>query len=85
MAIGGSINFVGLVIPHGLRPFVGVAHRRLIPAAVLLGGAFLVVCDVMCRALPAENEIPLGVVTGVIGAPIFLVLLVRRNREMARD
>ena len=81
VAIGGNIGFVGLVIPHALRPFTGVSHRRLIPAAALLGGIFLVACDVLTRALPTTSEIPLGVITGLIGAPVFLILLLRSRKE----
>jgi iron complex transport system permease protein len=80
VAVGGSIGFVGLVIPHVLRPFIGAMHRRLIPAAGLLGGTFVVASDVLCRALPAKSELPLGVVTGLIGAPVFLFLLIRTRR-----
>lgn len=80
VAIGGNVGFVGLVVPHGLRPFTGVAHRGLIPAAALGGGAFLVACDVLTRAIESQSEIPLGVVTGLLGAPLFLWLLVRGRR-----
>jgi iron complex transport system permease protein len=83
VSIGGSIGFVGLVVPHALRPFVGVAHRRLVPAAVLLGGSFLVLCDALSRSVPARTELPLGVITGLIGAPAFLWLLLRTRREVA--
>lgn len=82
-SIGGSVAFVGLIEPHVLRPFVGVTHRRLIPAAALLGAAFLVACDVIARMIPARSEVPLGVITGLIGAPVFLILLVRTRRELA--
>ena len=73
--------FVGLIVPHVLRPIVGVRHRRLIPAAALLGGTFLVCCDLITRVVPSRSEIPLGVVTGIVGAPIFLYLLARSYRE----
>lgn len=82
IAVGGNVAFVGLVVPHALRPMVGVAHRRLIPAAALLGGAFLVICDVIARAVPSRTELPLGVVTGLLGAPVFLYLLARYYREV---
>lgn len=81
ISVGGNVGFVGLIVPHALRPFVGVLHRRLLPAAAIAGGAFLVACDVLTRALPGRAEIPLGVVTGLIGAPVFLVLLARTQRE----
>jgi iron complex transport system permease protein len=68
-------------VPHVLRPMVGVRHRRLLPAAALLGGAFLVSCDLIARIVPSRSELPLGVVTGIIGAPTFLFLLARSDRE----
>jgi iron complex transport system permease protein len=83
VSVGGNVAFVGLVVPHVLRPFVGVQHRRLIPAAALLGGSFLVACDILARVLPSRSEIPLGVITGLIGAPVFLALLARSYRELA--
>jgi iron complex transport system permease protein len=82
IALGGNVAFVGLVIPHVLRPLVGVRHRHLIPAAALLGGAFLVSCDVLARVFPSRSELPLGVITGLIGAPVFLYLLARSQREV---
>lgn len=82
VSIGANVSFVGLVVPHGLRPLVGARHKHLIPAAALAGGLFLVVCDVLARALPTRAEVPLGVVTGLIGAPVFLTLLLRSRREM---
>lgn len=82
VAIGGTVGFVGLIVPHALRPFLGSQHRRLVPAAALLGGTFLAACDVLTRVLPSRSEIPLGVVTGLIGAPLFLLLLVRMRRQV---
>jgi len=81
VALGGNIAFVGLVVPHALRPFFGAEHRRLVPASFLGGAAFLGACDLLARLLPTRVEAPLGVVTGLIGAPLFLVLLVRMRRE----
>lgn len=82
IAVGGNVAFVGLVVPHALRPIVGVSHRRLIPAAALLGATFLVVCDLIARAVPSRAELPLGVITGILGAPLFLYLLARYYREI---
>ena len=81
VAVGGNVGFVGLVVPHGLRRFVGVSHRILIPAAALGGGLFVLACDVLTRVMPSRTEIPLGVVTGLFGAPLFLWLLLRARRE----
>lgn len=80
VSLGGGVAFVGLIIPHVLRPIVGVEHQKLAPAAAILGGAFLVACDTVGRAIPAQSEVPLGVVTGLIGAPVFLLLLLRLQR-----
>jgi iron complex transport system permease protein len=79
--LGGGVAFVGVVVPHLCRPLVGVGHRRLIPAAALGGAAYLVWCDDLARSLPATGEIPLGVVTGILGAPLFLAVLLRSRRE----
>lgn len=81
VAIGGNVSFVGLVVPHALRPFVGVEHRRLVPAALVGGAAFVAWADIVTRILPARGQIPLGVVTGLIGAPVFLVLLAQASRK----
>lgn len=77
VSAAGSVGFVGLVVPHALRPFVGARHRWLIPACALGGGLFVVACDLVCRHAPGQAELPLGVITGLIGAPVFLVLLLR--------
>ncbi len=83
VSLGGNVGFVGLVVPHMLRPFAGTRHRRLIPASALAGGIFLVTCDIVARVIPSRSEIPLGVVTGLIGAPLFLLLLIKLRRERA--
>ena len=79
VGVGGLIGFVGLIVPHTLRSLVGPDHRRLIPAAALGGGAFLAVCDAVARSV-LSVEIPVGVVTALIGGPFFLVLLRRRRQ-----
>ena len=81
VAVGGGVAFVGLVVPHLLRPFAGVSHRRLLPLAVLAGAAWLVWCDIIARAVPAVGSVPLGVVTGLLGIPAFVVILRRDQRE----
>ena len=83
VSVGGNVGFVGLVVPHMLRPYAGTQHQRLIPAAALAGGVFLVACDIIARVVPSRSEMPLGVVTGLIGAPLFLLLLIRLRRERA--
>jgi iron complex transport system permease protein len=79
VAVSGSIGFVGLVVPHGLRMVMGSDHRWLIPAGVLGGAAFLVAVDVVARLAVQPQELPIGIVTGVVGAPVFLWLMARRD------
>lgn len=73
----GIIGFVGLVVPHAVRLLLGTDHRRLVPAAALTGSIFLVWADVACRTLLPGNEIPVGILTSMLGAPVFLYLMVR--------
>ncbi len=79
--LGGAIGFVGLVVPHAMRGLFGVRHARLIPASAIAGGVFVVACDVLVRAVETDSEIPLGVVTSLVGAPLFLQLLHRLRKE----
>ena len=76
----GLIGFVGLVIPHLLRLVFGPDHRILVPACVLGGGAYMVLCDLLARSLPQQGEMPVGVITAMIGAPLFIFLLKRSGR-----
>ena len=76
----GSIGFVGLIVPHALRFACGPDHRVLIPAATLAGGAFLVLADTLARTIVAPQQLPVGVVTALIGAPVFLYQLHRLRR-----
>ena len=76
----GLIGFVGLVIPHILRLVIGADHRLLVPASVLGGGSYLILCDLLARSLPAGGEMPVGIVTALIGAPLFIFLLWRSSR-----
>lgn len=80
VAVTGPIGFVGMMAPHAARLLVGPGHGRLLPAAVLLGGTFLVLCDALARLLAAPAELPVGVITACLGGPVFLLLLVRRPR-----
>jgi len=79
VAVSGVIGWVGLVIPHAGRMLVGPDHKRLIPASIGLGAAFLILIDNIARTL-LPGEIPLGVLTGLVGVPLLIVLL-RRGRE----
>lgn len=76
----GLIGFVGLVMPHLLRLIMGPDHRILVPACILGGGSYLVICDLLARTLPEQGEMPAGVITALIGAPLFIMLLKRSGR-----
>jgi iron complex transport system permease protein len=76
----GLLGFVGLVMPHLLRLVLGADHRILIPAAILGGGIYMILCDLLARTLPDQGEIPVGVITAMIGAPVFIFLL-KRSRQ----
>src|SRR3712207_5947514 len=75
VAVSGLIGFVGLVVPHIVRRLVGGANTRVLPMSLLVGGAFLVLCDLVARVVLAPAELPIGVVTAFIGAPFFAGLL----------
>lgn len=77
VAVCGPIGFVGLIVPHMGRLVVGPRHRELAPFSLLAGGAFLVLCDAVGRAVMHPLEIPVGVITALLGGPFFLVLLLR--------
>jgi iron complex transport system permease protein len=79
VSLAGPVAFVGIVVPHLVRLMVGVDHRIVLPAAVLFGSAFLVLCDLIARTILAPVEVPVGIVTAVIGGPFFLWLLIRRS------
>jgi iron complex transport system permease protein len=79
VSLGGPIGFIGIIVPHLVRLLVGADHRIVLPASALFGAAFLVLCDLGARTLMAPLEIPVGVVTALIGGPFFLWLLVKRS------
>ena len=79
VSLGGPIGFVGIVVPHLVRLLVGADHRVVLPASALFGAAFLVACDLVARTVMAPMELPVGVVTALIGGPFFLWLLVTRK------
>ena len=78
VAACGVIGFIGLVVPHALRMVFGGDHRFLLPMTFVCGGTFLLLADTGARTLAAPAELPVGVVTALIGVPIFVVLLRRR-------
>ena len=77
VAAGGVIGFVGLAAPHLARPLVGVAHARLVPASGLVGALLLLGADALARSVAPPLELPIGVVTALLGGPFFLVALQR--------
>jgi iron complex transport system permease protein len=79
VSLGGPIGFIGIIVPHLVRLLVGSDHRIVLPASALFGAAFLVLCDLAARTLMSPLEIPVGVVTALIGGPFFLWLLVKRS------
>ena len=79
VSVGGPVGFVGIIVPHLVRLMVGSDHRIVLPASALFGAAFLIVCDTVARTVLAPLELPVGVITALIGGPFFLWLLVRRN------
>ncbi|MCM3439473.1 FecCD family ABC transporter permease [Metabacillus halosaccharovorans] len=79
VAVSGSIGFVGLVIPHLIRLITGPNHRHVLPLSMLAGGAFLILADLVCRTIIAPKEMPIGVITALIGAPVFALLLIRER------
>jgi iron complex transport system permease protein len=81
VSVSGIIGFVGLVVPHIVRLLVGPGHRGLLPVSLLAGASMMVVADLLSRTVIAPNEIPVGVVTTFVGAPLFVYLL-RRGRRV---
>ncbi|MBV8568877.1 MAG: iron ABC transporter permease [Methylobacteriaceae bacterium] len=78
VAVAGVVGFVGLVVPHIVRLVVGYDHRRVLPAGVLLGANFMVLADLLARTLVSPQEMPLGVISAFVGAPILLILIRRQ-------
>ena len=82
VAVCGPIGFVGLMGPHICRLLIGPDHRYLTPATLLFGGAFLVICDTVARTVLAPTELPVGILTALLGGPFFLWLLLSRSEEL---
>ncbi len=82
VSVSGSIGFVGLVLPHAVRLLVGTRHRALLPLSALVGAIFLIWSDTIARTMFDPRELPVGIVTAVIGAPIFVLLLTRRKARV---
>lgn len=80
VSVSGIIGFVGLIVPHAMRLIVGPNHKYLTPASILTGAIFLILSDTIARTIIAPGQLPLGVITSIIGAPYFIFLLYRSNR-----
>lgn len=80
VSLGGPVGFIGIIVPHLVRLMVGSDHRVVLPASALFGAAFLVTCDVAARSIMAPMELPVGVLTAMLGGPFFLWLLIRRTK-----
>jgi iron complex transport system permease protein len=78
VSLAGPIGFVGLIVPHAVRRLSGLDHRVVLPASFCLGGAFLTVCDLFARTVVAPTEMPVGIITALVGGPIFLKILLRK-------
>jgi iron complex transport system permease protein len=82
VSLSGLIGFVGLIIPHAVRLVFGPDHRQLLPLSGLAGAMFLVVADTIARTVVAPAQLPVGVITAILGGPFFLVLLIRYSRKV---
>lgn len=82
VAVSGTIGFVGLVIPHLTRMLWGPDHRHLLPLSILMGSGFLIIADLVSRTIIAPSELPIGVITALIGAPAFGVILMKRKNKI---
>ncbi len=83
VSVGGIIGFVGLIIPHLMRMFIGSDHRILLVSAFLGGACFLIFCDTLARIIVAPSELPVGVITGILGGSFFIYALTRKGKSIA--
>ncbi|MCI2254934.1 iron ABC transporter permease [Domibacillus sp. PGB-M46] len=81
VAVSGTIGFVGLVIPHFVRLLIGPDHRHLLPVSMIAGAGFLILADLAARTIISPTELPIGVITSLIGAPVFAIILMNRKRK----
>ncbi|HXY74754.1 MAG TPA: iron ABC transporter permease, partial [Dehalococcoidales bacterium] len=81
VCLSGTIGWVGLVIPHTARMMIGSDNKKMLPVAMIVGGIFMLVIDILCRTITAA-ELRLGILTGVIGAPFFIFILARQRRQV---
>lgn len=83
VAVSGIIGFVGLLVPHTIRLLIGVDHRQVLPASALLGALMLTVADMLCRIVIAPIELPIGVITALLGTPLFLYILIKDKKKLS--
>ncbi|TFD92955.1 iron ABC transporter permease [Jeotgalibacillus sp. R-1-5s-1] len=81
VAVSGTIGFVGLVVPHMVRMATGSDHRHVLPLSILNGASLLIVCDLIARTVVAPTELPIGVITALLGAPVFGLILIQKRKE----
>lgn len=79
VSFSGMIGFVGLIIPHIVRGFCGSSHKQLVPLSILTGGLFMLICDLLSRTILDKTELPIGIITAIIGAPIFIYMIVKKE------
>ena len=79
MYASGTIGFIGLVVPHAVRMVFGTDHRKLVPLSALTGGIFLIWADVLARTLLPETEVPIGILVSMVGAPVFIYMMMRKS------
>lgn len=82
VSLSGLIGFVGLIVPHGVRLVFGPDHRQLLPLSALIGSIFLIIADTIARTIFGAEQLPVGVITAIVGGPFFLILLARYSRKV---
>jgi iron complex transport system permease protein len=82
VAVAGIIGFIGLIVPHIVRQFTGPDYRVLLPASALSGAILLTIADLICRTIVAPAELPIGIITAVIGAPFFIWLIIKEKKTI---
>ncbi len=85
VSVSGLIGFVGLIVPHAVRLLIGPDHRKLIPLSALVGGGFLIVADTIARVVIAPAQLPVGIITALLGGPFFLVLLLGKTHRLGNE
>jgi iron complex transport system permease protein len=82
VGLSGLVGFVGLVVPHSVRLVFGPDHRLTVPASAFIGASFVIICDTIARTIISPAQLPVGVLTAIIGGPVFLILLFRHNKKI---